>query len=230
MLNDTSHKVFIGYDSRESIAYDVCSYSIQKHATIPVTIIPIKQDELRQQGVYTRTSTLMESTQFSFTRFLVPYITNYTGKAIYCDCDFLFTCDIAELFQLYDNRYAVQVVKHAYVPKNVIKMDNVVQTAYNRKNWSSLMLFNCTHPAIRHLTPDLVNTSSGLYLHQLQWLADSEIGPLDIKWNYLVGVYDHIDNPYALHYTNGGPWFTNYKNCDYAMLWNIYKNEMKNEN
>lgn len=225
----TDIKIFIGYDRSEEIAYEVCKYSILANSTIPVEIIKLDQNELRQQNLYWRNPDPLSSTEFSFTRFLVPHLTNYKGIALFCDCDFLFNADIKQLLELYNDKFAVQVVKHNYVPTNHYKMNNNIQTVYERKNWSSLIIYNCDHDALKILNPELINSQSGLYLHQFKWLSDELIGEIDNSWNYLVDVYSTTNElPNALHYTNGGPWFSNYENCSYADIWNRYKNRLNN--
>lgn len=217
-------KVFIGYDTREDIAYQVCKHSIlSKQPNAEVS--PLNQEELRDAGWYYRDVDKLASTEFTFTRFLVPALADYKGWALFMDCDMILTTDIKELFDQADDRYAVMCVQHDYTPKERFKMDGQKQTTYPRKNWSSVMLFNCSHPSNRNLDMDLVNDPdiTGAYLHRFSWLKDNEIGKLDHTWNYLVGVYDDIDTPKLIHYTEGGPWFENYRNCEFSQLW---KNEL----
>ncbi|KAH9293911.1 hypothetical protein KI387_040885 [Taxus chinensis] len=215
-------KIFVGYDPREDLAYEVCRYSILKHATIPVEIIPIKQSDLRKAGLYWRSRGQTESTEFSFSRFLTPFLAGYEGWAVFVDCDFLYTTDVRELAELIDDRYAVMCVKHDYTPKSATKMDGAVQTVYPRKNWSSMVLYNCSHPKNRDLTPSVVNSQSGAFLHRFMWLDDDEIGSVPYVWNFLVG-HNEIDEengfPKAIHYTSGGPWFEAWKDCEFADLW-----------
>ena len=213
-------KVFVGWDSREDIAYQVCKYSILSKQP-NAEVIPLKQNDLRQQNLYWREKDLMASTEFTFTRFLIPELTNYNGWALFMDCDMILTTDIQELFDQVDDRYAVMCVQHDYTPREGVKMDGQKQTVYPRKNWSSAMLINCAHPSNQALTKELVNDPevTGAYLHRFSWLDDSEIGELDHTWNYLVGVYDDIETPKLIHYTEGGPWFENYRNCEYHQLW-----------
>eukprot|EP00898_Chlorokybus_atmophyticus_P000096 jgi/Chlat1/1087/Chrsp110S01586 len=220
----TPLKIFIGYDSREDIAYQVCRLSLLKHSSVSLDIIPIKQEELREKGLYWRARDPTESTQFSFTRFLTPYLANYKGWAMFVDCDFLYNADIADLFSLVDDRYAVMCVHHDYTPKDTVKMDGVVQTSYPRKNWSSMVLYNCSHPKnINTLTPDAVNTQSGAFLHRFSWLDDAEIGQVPEGWNFLVGHNTQPVGvntlPQAIHYTAGGPWFEKYRDCEFAAEW-----------
>jgi lipopolysaccharide biosynthesis glycosyltransferase len=217
-------KVFVGWDSREDIAYQVCKHSIiSKQPTAEV--VPLKQQELREQNLYWREKDLMASTEFTFTRFLLPELTNFNGWALFMDCDMILTTDIKELFDQADNNYAVMCVQHDYTVSEGIKMDGQKQTVYPRKNWSSVMLMNCGHPSNQALNKELVNDPSitGAYLHRFSWLKDEEIGKLNHTWNYLVGVYSDIETPKLIHYTEGGPYFENYRNCEFNQLW---KNEL----
>jgi len=213
-------KVFVGWDSREDIAYQVCKHSIVARQP-KADVRPLKQYELRDKGWYTRPVDKLASTEFTFTRFLIPELANFEGWALFIDCDMILTTDIKELFDQADDRYAVICVQHDYTPKEGIKMDGQKQTVYPRKNWSSVMLINCGHPSNKKLTQDLVNDPeiNGAYLHRFSWLKDEEIGELDHTWNYLVGVYDDIETPKLIHYTEGGPWFENYRDCDFNQLW-----------
>ncbi|KAL4199362.1 hypothetical protein AMTRI_Chr03g50770 [Amborella trichopoda] len=217
-------KIFVGYDPKEDLAFEVCRYSILKRATIPVEVIPIKQSDLRAKGLYWRQRGPTESTEFSFSRFLTPYLAGYNGWALFVDCDFLYTTDIKELTSFIDDKYAIMCVKHEYIPKESTKMDGVVQTVYPRKNWSSMVLYNCSHPKNKALTPELVNTQTGAFLHRFMWLEDHEIGSIPFVWNFLVGHNKVVDGdlesyPKSLHYTSGGPWFDAWKDCDFADLW-----------
>ena len=214
-------RVFVGWDSREEIAYEVCKQSLEAHSSIPLEIIPIKQYEVRRRGLYTRDSDPLSSTEFSFTRFLVPHLADYRGWAVFVDCDFLFRRDIASLLDYRDPSKAIYCVKHEYHPKESTKMDGQTQTQYARKNWSSFMLINCGHEQVQKLTPQIVNTESGLYLHRFQWLTDDVIGSLPVTWNYLEGWHTSADceDPIAVHYTRGGPWFANWQHVEYGQEW-----------
>jgi hypothetical protein len=225
-------KVFIGWDSRETVAYEVCKFSILRRTDpTQVSIKPIIQDELRVLGLYTRPADLNASTEFSLTRFLTPALAGYEGYAIFVDCDFLFLADIREIFQSIDPSKAVTVVQHDYKPTELTKMDGCIQHQYPRKNWSSLMVFQCHHPAVRRLTLDVVNNATPAYLHRLEWVDDADIGGLDIGWNYLEGWYPPGYNKLkAIHYTLGGPWFENKKDCDFAQFWLDEKEAMNREN
>ena len=213
-------KIFVGYDTREHIAYQVCKHSILTKQP-EADVRPLKQQELRDAGWYKRPIDKLASTEFTFTRFLIPELANFKGWAVFMDCDMILTTDIKELFDQADDKYAVMCVQHDYTPKEGMKMDGQKQTIYPRKNWSSVMLFNCGHPSNAKLTQDLVNDPeiNGAYLHRFSWLKDEEIGELDHTWNYLVGVYDDIETPNLIHYTEGGPWFENYRDCEFNELW-----------
>lgn len=213
--------VFIGWDSREDIAYQVAKESLQDHASIDVDVHAIKLPDLVDQGLYSRDVDPLAATEFTYSRFFTPWLAGYEGWALFCDCDFLFLGDVAELLPYCDESKAVACVHHDYTPKATVKMDGKVQTNYPRKNWSSFMLFNCAHPATRKLTPELINTETGAYLHRLQWADDSEIGELPEAWNWLDGWSETPESgfPKAVHYTNGGPWFKEWQNVSYAHLW-----------
>ena len=219
-------KIFIGYDPREDIAYQVCKHSILGRQPGAV-VRPLIQKELRDAGWYSRPVDKLASTEFTFTRFLVPELCDFKGWALFMDCDMILQTDISELFALADDKYAVMCVHHDYSPKQDMKMDGCKQTVYPRKNWSSVMLFNCGHPSNKKLNQKLINDPeiTGAYLHRFSWLKDEEIGELSPEWNWLVNWYHEPNDgtPKLLHYTEGGPWFENYRDCDYHREW---KNEL----
>ena len=209
-------RVFIGFDPKETVAYNVLSYSIEINSSQPVAITPVMLKHL--QHIHTRSRHNLASTEFSFTRFLVPFLCDYEGWAIFMDCDMLVKTDIRDLWNRRDEQYAVQVVKHDHRPKNATKFLNQPQTKYEKKNWSSVMLMNCAK--CRSLTPEYVNEASGLELHQFKWLADDQlIGEIPPSWNHLVGYDPYSDAVDNIHYTEGGPYFDEYLTCDYAKDW-----------
>ena len=218
---------FIGYDSKEDIAYRVCKYSLLKRTNANVKVMSLKLDELIAKNLYTRSIDPLASTQFTYSRFLVPKLTNYEGWAVFCDCDFIFLGDVSNLFKNLDENKAVYCVKHDYTPKEKHKMDGQKQTIYPRKNWSSFILYNCSHPSNKKLTIDLVNQETGSYLHQFKWLKDEEIGSLDERWNWLEGWTSghNKDKPYAVHYTRGGPWFSEWQDVEFAKEWLAERDE-----
>ena len=211
-------RIFIGYDPREAVAFHVLSHSIHARASQPVAISPLMLSELK--STFTRERHPLQSTDFSFSRFLVPHLSDYSGWSLFCDCDMLMLDDVAKLWALRDDRYAVQVVKHDHKPAETVKFLDQPQRPYEKKNWSSVILFN--NAKCKALTPDYVNTATGLELHQFKWLGDDAlIGELPHRWNHLVD-YDPTVPPEdisLLHYTEGGPYFEAYKNCSYADSW-----------
>ena len=214
-------RVFIGWDSREDIAYQVARRSLLRHATIPVEVTPIKVQDLVAQGLYNREIDPLASTEFTYSRFLTPHLAGFTGWALFVDCDFLFFGDVAKLRQYMNPAHAVACVHHDYTPKEATKMDGAVQTSYPRKNWSSFMLFNCDHPSTKALTAERVNRETGAWLHRMQWAQDGEIGEIPQSWNWLEGWSEKpaTGTPDAVHFTRGGPWFENWQNVDYAAEW-----------
>lgn len=230
--------VYIGYDEREHDAYEVCRHSILRHSSLPVHIVRLDQGALRRNGWFTREWRFDRdgqridqgdgkpfSTDFSFTRFLVPALSLYQGWALFCDCDFLFTDDIAALFDEADPRYAVMCVKREHIPAERVKMDGVTQSPYRRKNWSSLVLWNCEHPANRRLATAAVNTYIGSWLHAFDWLSDTEIGALPEEWNWLSGVSPvGTAIPAGIHYTLGVPTMRGHEKTPYAGLWFAERN------
>ncbi len=208
--------VFIGYDRQEIVAYHVLCQSILRHSTRPVRFTPISLATL--EPIFLRDGSREQSTEFSFSRFLTPYLSRYAGWSLFLDCDMLARADIAELFALADDRYAMMVCQHDYIPKDEVKFLGRPQLRYARKNWSSVMLLN--NDRCRVLTPDYVRQASGLDLHQFRWLAsDDELGELPIEWNWLVGEYDFNPKARIAHFTRGGPYFSDYKTSDYSDEW-----------
>lgn len=211
-------KVFIGWDSKQVDAYKVCEHSIRSRSDSSISITPLIQSALREQGLYTREKDSKASTEFSLTRFLVPFLSEYSGWSVFCDCDFLWQCDITELLSLANPEYAVQVVQHEYTPKSSIKMANQQQHFYPRKNWSSMVLWNCAHPSHKKLSLKTIHNAQPSYLHRFAWLKDCEIGSLPVEWNSLSGYYP-LKDAKAIHYTDGGPWLKEHKDCDGGNLW-----------
>ena len=220
-------KVFIGYDEGEKIAFHVLSESIRKHTSQPVSFIPLDLHSLR--NIFKREKQSNQSTEFAFSRFLVPYLSNYEGWSIFMDCDMLMRTDINILFNNRDDRYAVMCCKHDYEPKQGVKFRGAKNEKFEKKNWSSMMLIN--NEKCKALTPEYVNTATGLELHQFKWLGDdSLIGSLPLEWNWLVTEYEYNPLAHNVHFTLGGPYFEDYSTCDYANEWfNIYTNTVKIE-
>jgi hypothetical protein len=209
-------RVFIGYDPREAAAFSVLSYSIHARASVPVSIAPLMLSQL--SGILSRERHPLQSTEFAFSRFLVPHLCGYEGWSLFMDCDMLMLDDIAGLWSMRDEAFAVQVVKHDHRPREDTKFLGQKQTSYPKKNWSSVMLFN--NARCRTLTTDYVNAATGLELHQFKWLPDERlIGGLPRCWNHLVGYDDPQARVSLAHYTLGGPYFDEYRNCEFAGDW-----------
>lgn len=195
--------VFVGYDPREAIAYHVCANSIIRHASQPVSIIPLALNLFRD---YTETHT-DGSNQFIYSRFLVPHLMNYTGHAIFIDGDMIVRGDIAELWNLRNAAQDAQVVKHDYQTRMSEKYLGAKNENYPRKNWSSVILWNCNSFPNRKLTPEFVQHATGAELHRFSWIDDERIGALPPEWNWLPDEYGPNTDAKLLHYTLGTPCF-----------------------
>ena len=207
--------IFIGYDPRLDDAYRTLCFSLRRRASVPLKITPLALSELA--GIFDRPRDPLQSTDFAFSRFLCPYLSDYRGWSLFMDCDMLNLRDIAKLWALRDCEFAVQVVKHEHLPTASTKFLAERQTAYPRKNWSSLMLMN--NARCSALTPDYVESAAGLDLHQFKWIEEKHIGSIHAGWNHLVGVSAHNSAICQLHYTNGGPWFAEHADCPFADIW-----------
>jgi lipopolysaccharide biosynthesis glycosyltransferase len=210
-------KIFIGWDSRFPESADVLRHSLLKHASLHLDICYLRLDELQ----LVRPHDPRASTEFTYSRFLVPHLCGFKGKAIFMDSDMLCLGDIKELDELEMKDYALRVVKHDYQPKNTVKMYGCEQSSYPRKNWSSLMIMNCEK--LRLWSKEVVETQSGAYLHRFQDIPDEQIGEISKNWNTL----DWMDSKTKLiHYTNGGPWLEAYRNHPHAEVWFQARSEM----
>lgn len=213
-------QIYIGYDSTQHIAYEVLQYSLRLHTSRDLDIRPICIKAIEREHGWTRPIDPLQSTEFTYTRFLVPYLCNYKGIALFMDCDMLCLADISELFQLEMDNYALRVVKHDHHPTKATKMGGKVQTFYPRKNWSSLMLMNCEYLKVWTLRD--VQEQSGAWLHRFESIPDDLIGDLPPEWNVL----DRYDTSTKLvHYTEGGPWLSGCENHSYGDIWSAYARE-----
>jgi lipopolysaccharide biosynthesis glycosyltransferase len=212
-------KIFIGYDPRESLAYHTLCNSILRQASTPVSITPLYLPNL--SGIFNRPTDDRQSNSFSYSRFLIPHLCNYEGYALYLDCDMLMRGDVTEVFDKYCNdNMAVSVVKHDYTSSVSIKYLGNKQFNYPRKNWSSFVLWNCSHASNKQVNPHFVETAEPATLHRFLWLADSEIGEINKKWNWLVGEYENPPKDILnVHWTLGGPYFSEYQDTDFAAEW-----------
>jgi lipopolysaccharide biosynthesis glycosyltransferase len=213
-------KIFIGFDPVESTAWHTLVHSILRQSSRPVAFIPINIANIK--NIFNRSRDIKQSNEFSFSRFLVPHLAGYEGHALFMDCDMLVRTDICEIFDVTRSEpdKAIYVVKHDYEPKNDVKFLNTIQYKYPRKNWSSVVLWNCGHPANRIVTPEFVNKSTAMDLHRFTWLENEQIGSLDVRWNWLVGEYDTPPQDVKnLHWTIGGPYFEEFRSTDYSEEW-----------
>jgi len=211
--------VFIGYDPTAAIAYHVCANSIIRHATKPVAIVPVA---LNLFSDYKETHT-DGSNHFIYTRFLVPHLMDYQDWAVFIDGDMIVRSDITELWDFKDNDAAVSVVKHNYKTSRSVKYLGYPNQDYPRKNWSSVMLWNCGHADNRQLTPVSIQTFTGEYLHRFCWLNDDQIGTLPTEWNWLPDEYGVNDQAKLLHYTLGTPCFHDFADTPQATAWHREK-------
>jgi len=216
MKENNPLNIFIGYDPREAIVYHTCVQSIIENTKSLVSIHPLHLDMLTKYSENHKDG----SNAFIYSRFLIPYLMNFSGKALFIDGDMIINSDLNELFDLFDNNKAVQVVKHDYKTKYPLKYLGSKNDDYPRKNWSSMILFNCSHKKNKVLTPNFIEKSHGSYLHRFSWLEDQLVGEIPLEWNYLVLEYPETVNAKLLHYTIGAPCFSEYNHGYEAHLWN----------
>jgi len=232
---DKAYSLWIGFDPRESQAFAVCRWSLRNSQTTQLPIRGIVLSDLQERGLYTRAiekrgeqlwdpiSDAPMSTEFAISRFFTPILAKEKNRtngfqnwAMFMDCDILARKSVFPIFDLARDKYAVMVVKHEHNPDYSVKMDGQLQVKYHRKNWSSVMLFNCDHPSNQKLTLEMLNTLPGRDLHRFCWLDDDEIGELPSVWNYLVGHTETEEEPRLVHFTDGIPSMRGYENCEYA--------------
>lgn len=231
-------KVFIGYEPREKDGYSVTLDSIMGHNET-AECHPVDLLDCRRKGLYSRPTVTKDgqlfdvisnapmATEFAISRFLVQWLPANSGQqwALFMDCDMLVRCDLDELLELAEDKYAVMCVKHDIDHGTGQKMDGCEQTSYPRKNWSSVLLWNLAHPANRRLTLDWTNALPGRKLHQLCWLRDDEIGNLDPEWNHLVGLCPENPDAKIVHFTRGLPSMPGYENCEHSDEWRDYNGD-----
>ena len=208
--------VFVGFDEGEKVAYPVLCESIRKHSSLPVSFTPLDLTTIKDS--FWREKAPNQSTDFAFNRFLVPHLSNYEGWSLFMDCDMLMRTDIAELWNMLDDQYAVMCCQHDYEPIQGVKFRGAKNEKFPKKNWSSFMVMN--NAKCKALTPEYVNAATGLELHQFKWLESEDlVGSIPLEWNWLVTEYDYNPDAKNVHYTLGGPYFTDYENCDYSDEW-----------
>ena len=213
--------IFVGFDQKEAIAYHTFVQSIIEKSSIPLSITPLAENNLDHYSEQHTDGT----NKFTYSRFLVPYLMDFKGWAIFADGDMVCLSDLRELKQFFDPNIAVSVVKHNYKTKYKTKYFGQKNEDYPRKNWSSMIVWNCEHPKNKILTPDFISQKEGSFLHRFNWLKDVEIGELPKSWNWLAMEYEEKKDLDLIHYTLGTPCFKEYSNKSLAEFWKkSYKN------
>ena len=215
MSENKKVKIYIGFDQREAVAYHTFVQSLIENASIPLDITPLAVRNLK--GYEEKHED--KSNDFVYSRFLTPFLNDFKGWAIFADGDMICQADIKELLDLRDDSKALQVVKHDYKTKAYQKYLGNINQDYPRKNWSSVILWNCAHPKHKILTPDFIANQPGKYLHRFSWLEDSEIGELPKEWNLLATEYPNNEQANIIHYTLGTPCFKDYRNTEMSDIW-----------
>ena len=215
MSENKKVKIYIGFDQREAIAYHTFVQSLIDHASIPLDITPLAVKTLK--GYEEKHED--KSNDFVYSRFLTPFLNDFKGWAIFVDGDMICQEDIKELLDLRDASKALQVVKHDYKTKSNQKYLGNINQDYPRKNWSSVILWNCAHPKHKLLTPDFIANESGKYLHRFSWLEVNEIGELPKEWNWLATEYPNNEQANIIHYTLGTPCFKDYRDTAMSDIW-----------
>ena len=215
--------LYVGYDEREAIAYHVFCHSVIKNTSIPVKITPLVLSQLKEFNETHQD----RSNDFVYSRFLTPYLNEFDGWAIFADGDMICQADLKELIGMADPNKALMVVKHDYQTKASIKYLGNINENYPRKNWSSVILWNCSHPKHRILTPEFVSNQTGKFLHRFSWLDDNDIGELPVEWNWLACEYEKNTDAKLIHYTLGTPCFKDFRDTDMAEIWYDYYESAK---
>ena len=209
--------IVVGFDEREAVAYHTFVQSVIEKSTLPTRFLPLNINSLKGYNEVHQDG----SNDFIYSRFLVPYLMNFNGWAIYADGDMVCLEDINNLWGLRDNKYAVQVVKHDYKTKIKNKYWGNKNEDYPRKNWSSLILWNCNHPSHKVLTPEFIKKQTGAFLHRFSWISDIEIGEIKKEWNWLAMEYEEKKDINLIHYTIGTPCFKEYENTSLSSYWKV---------
>jgi lipopolysaccharide biosynthesis glycosyltransferase len=215
MSENKKVKIYIGFDQRESVAYHTFVQSLIDNASIPLQITPLAVKNLDEYEEKHED----KSNDFVYSRFLTPFLNDFEGWAIFADGDMICQTDIKELLDLRDDSKALQLVKHDYQTKAYKKYLGNINQDYPRKNWSSVILWNCAHPKHRILTPDFITNQTGKYLHRFSWLEDDEIGELPKEWNWLATEYPKNEQAKIIHYTLGTPCFKDYRDTEMSDIW-----------
>ena len=215
--------LYVGYDEREAIAYHVFCHSVIKNTSLPVKITPLVLSQLKEFNETHQD----RSNDFVYSRFLTPYLNEFDEWAIFADGDMICQADLKELIGMADPNKALMVVKHDYQTKASIKYLGNINENYPRKNWSSVILWNCSHPKHKILTPEFVSNQTGKFLHRFSWLDDNDIGELPVEWNWLACEYEKNTDAKLIHYTLGTPCFKDFRDTDMAEIWYDYYESAK---
>jgi hypothetical protein len=208
-------RLVVGFDQREAVAYHVFCQSVLEKASAPVSFLPLVRGSIPGYVEYHSDG----SNHFTYSRFLVPYLFDYNGWAIFVDGDMVCNDDILRLWAMRDETKAVMVAKHEYISKHSVKYLGNHNRNYPRKNWSSVVLWNCSHPSNLILTPDFISSKDGAFLHRFHWLNEDLIGEIPLLWNWLATEYDAINDASLIHYTLGTPCFLDYRCSDMSDYW-----------
>ncbi len=207
--------IFVGFDQKEAIAYHAFSQSIIQNSSIPVSITPLAENNLNMYKEKHHDGT----NKFTYSRFLVPYLMGFNGWAVFADGDMICLKDIKKLIALASEKFAVQVIKHDYKTRYKTKYFGQKNEDYPRKNWSSLIIWNCSHEKNKVLTPNFIEGKDGAFLHRFKWLDDHEIGKIKEEWNWLAIEYPEKTDVNLIHYTFGTPCFKEYERKSYSNHW-----------
>ena len=216
--------IFVGFDQKEAIAYHTFVQSIIENSSIPISITPLAENNLDEYSEEHTDGT----NKFTYSRFLVPYLMDFKGWAIFADGDMVCLSDIKILKSFFDPKIALSVVKHDYKTKYKTKYFGQKNEDYPRKNWSSVIIWNCEHPKNKILTPSFISKKEGSFLHRFKWLEDKEIGNLPKTWNWLAMEYEVRNKLDLIHYTLGTPCFKEYSNTDLSKYWKKSFNNLLN--
>jgi lipopolysaccharide biosynthesis glycosyltransferase len=208
-------RLVVGFDQREAVAYHVFVQSVIEKSSKPISFFPLSSNAI---SFYNEIHT-DRSNAFTYSRFLTPCLMSFEGWAIYLDGDMVCQEDISLLWSLRDSSKAVQVVKHDYKTKSNKKYLNNINIDYPKKNWSSVIIWNCAHPKNRLLTPELISARDGKFLHRFMWLDEEDIGEIPVEWNWLAIEYPPNPNAKLIHYTLGTPCFSEYSHTEMSDIW-----------
>lgn len=197
-------RVYVGWDCRDPRALDVCLFSIQRHASDLVEIVSLKPKSVT---ALCGPDPDPQRAKQALARYLVPALNSFEGWAAFVSSDVLFQADIYDLWKHRDPRYAVM---------GVPATESDAPGAPLR---SSLLLWNCGHPANRSLTPEMVASQEAETLAEFGWLQRNMIGALPSAWCWREGASDPDLAPKAIEFAPRKPWISEEDLCRYADRW-----------